>query len=244
MEDFDFTPWLDKVAILTIGFDRTITAHILFVDTKRKEIIVDVLAANKPYRHSAQQAIVLSIGSIISIRNASSDIHPRHVLPEPDFCRLNQPISFLRIAILSFMFLIFISGSVFLAILLDGVQVQMQIVTAIVDTAATILYTFSSSRGQQPYYASCPIVQRAMPRLAIHHAIFLTSILLLETTAFHIQQLLPVFWNTPSSRHETPFGITLAIAAMCALFAQLMDYRNILERAHLSFQPDNECNPS
>lgn len=48
----DLVPWQDKLAVfITYDGERT-TAHILFVDLKRNELIVDALTSNRPYPES------------------------------------------------------------------------------------------------------------------------------------------------------------------------------------------------
>ena len=63
----DLTPWQDKLAVLTLGDGESTTVHILYVDSEYNDIIVDVLASNRPYPGSDHRAFAIPFGRILSV---------------------------------------------------------------------------------------------------------------------------------------------------------------------------------
>lgn len=231
----DFVPWQDKLAVfITYDGERT-TAHILFVDLKRNELIVDALTSNRPYPESDHRGFIIPVGSIVSVGPAPSGLQARRPTPPPDPCRIPQPLSGSRFAVLAGLFFTMIPGGVILLFLTADWPYGVQLASIIMYTAAVALYTFSSNKGQQPYLLSCPVVHNELSRLLKRHVGFLAALVLFLTAALQIRPHLSNWWITSSARDESPFVVMLFIFGGCLAVTQIISNRSLLERAHLQF---------
>jgi len=82
-----------------------------------------------------------------------------------DPCLTRDYISFPRLVVFALLFLTFIGGGIFLA-LLEYRPYGIQFSSMVMYTAAVALYTFSRNRnGNQPFLLSCPAVRSQLPFL-------------------------------------------------------------------------------
>ena len=156
-----------------------------------------------------------------------------------DPCLRRDYISFPRLVVFVLLFLTFIGGAVFLA-LLEYRPYGIQFTSMVMYTAAVALYTFSRNRnGAQPFRLSCPVVRRQLPRLIRRHLGFLAALFIAQTTALKLRPNLPAHWVTPSSsRDASPFALTLGVLCLSLGVAQVLSNRSLLEDAHQSAQTD------
>jgi hypothetical protein len=155
-----------------------------------------------------------------------------------DPCLTRDYISFPRLVSFALLFLTFIGGAIFLA-LLEHQPYEIQFTSMVMYTAAVALYTFSRNRnGAQPFLLSCPVVRHQLPRLIRRHLGFLAVLLIAQTTALKLRSNLPAHWVTPSSRDASPFAVILGVLCLCLGVAQILSNRSLLEDAHLSVQTD------
>ena len=134
---------------------------------------------------------------------------------------------------LTICFLTMLLGSIAVYYWLQGFSFRLQAATAVGETAAVILYTFSKNRGNNPpYLYSCPIVQSQFPTLIRRHILFLFGIVVLETVAFELRSHLSTWWLTSAGRNETPFIAVLAILIGIIAVVQITTNRSLLESAH------------
>ena len=153
-----------------------------------------------------------------------------------DPCLTRDYISFPRLVVFALLFLTFIGGAIFLA-LLEYRPYGIQFTSMVMYTAAVALYTFSRNRnGAQPFLLSCPVVRRQLPRLIRRHLGFLAALFIAQTTALKLRSNLPAHWVTPSSRGASLFAFILGILCLCLGVAQVLSNRSLLEDAHLSAQ--------
>jgi hypothetical protein len=125
-------------------------------------------------------------------------------------------------------------GSPFLFIGLADIPYGVQLAAMVIYTAATILFTFSSSRGMQRYLFDCPYVRSQFRRLALRHLVFLAVLFLLLTVALQVRPHLPHWWLVHSGRPKTmpPFMTVLFILSGILLLAEIITNRSLLKRAH------------
>jgi hypothetical protein len=155
-----------------------------------------------------------------------------------DPCLTRDYISFPRLVVFVLLFLTFIGGAIFLA-LLEYRPYGIQFTSMVIYTAAVALYTFSRNRnGAQPFLLSCPVVLRQLPRLIRRHLGFLAALFIAQTTALKLRPNLPTHWVTPSSRDASPFAFVLGLLCLCLGVAQVLSNRSLLEDAHQSAQTD------
>jgi hypothetical protein len=155
-----------------------------------------------------------------------------------DPCLTRDYISFPRLVVFVLLFLTFIGGGIFLA-LLEYRPYGIQFTSMVMYTAAVALYTFSRNRnGAQPFLLSCPVVRRQLPRLIRRHLGFLAALFIAQTMALKFRPNLPAHWVTPSSRNASPFAFILGVLCLCLAVAQVLTNRSLLEDAHLSAQTD------
>jgi hypothetical protein len=155
-----------------------------------------------------------------------------------DPCLTRDYISFLRLVVFALLFLTFIGGAIFLALLEDR-PYGIQLTSMVIYTAAVALYTFSRNRnGAQPFLLSCPVVRRQLPRLIRRHLGFLAALFIAQTTALKLRPNLPARWVMPSSRGASPFAIILGVLCLCLGVAEILSNRSLLEDAHLSTRTD------
>ncbi len=233
----DFIPWQGKLTELTLYDGESTTVQILHVDSKRNELVVDILDSNRPYPGTDHRAFAIPIGDIVSVYPAPASVHPRRPLSPPDPCHTRQPFSLLRFVAFTFLFLTFIPGGFFLFLLLADEPFGFQLASLVIDTAAVALFTFSSNKGLQPYQLFCPVVRRQLPRLLRRHAGFLAALFILQTAAFELRPALPAFWVTAIVRSESPFVIVLTMLCASLAFAQILSNRSLLGQAHLELAP-------
>ncbi len=233
----DFIPWQGKLTELTLYDGESTTVQILYVDSKRNELVVDILDSNRPYPDTDHQAFAIPIGGIVSVYPAHASFHPRRPLPPPDPCRIRQPFSLLRFVVLTLLFLTFVPGGFFLLPMLADEPYGIQLASLVIDTAAVALYTFSGNQRLQPYQFFCPVVRLQLPRLLRRHAGFLAALFILQTAAFQLRPQLPAYWVTAIVRSESPFVIVLTILCASLAFAQILSNRSLLGHAHLELTP-------
>lgn len=155
-----------------------------------------------------------------------------------DPCLTRDYISLPRLVVFALLFLTFIGGAIFLA-LLEYRPYRIQFISMVMYTAAVVLYTFSRNRnGAQPFLLSCPVVRRELPRLIRRHLGFLAALFIAQTTAFKLRPNLPAHWVTPSSRDASPFALILGFFCLCLGVAQVLSNRSLLEGAHLTAQSE------
>lgn len=155
-----------------------------------------------------------------------------------DPCLTRDSISFPRLVVFTLLFLTFIGGGIFLA-LLEYRPYGIQFASMVMYTAAVALYTFSRNRnGAQPFLLSCPVVRRQLPRIIRRHLVFLATLFVAQTMAFKLRSNLPAQFVTPSSRDASPFALIMGVFCLCLAVAQVLSNRALLENAHLSPQSD------
>lgn len=155
-----------------------------------------------------------------------------------DPCLTRDYISFPRLVAFAILFLTFIGGGIFLA-LLEYRPYGIQFASMVMYTAAVALYTFSRNRnGAQPFLLSCPVVRRQLPRLIRRHLGFLAVLFVAQTMALNLRPNLPAHWVTPSSRDASPYAFIVGVFCLCLAVAQVLSNRSLLENAHLSAQSD------
>lgn len=155
-----------------------------------------------------------------------------------DPCLARDYISFPRLVVFALLFLSFIGGGIFLALLEDR-PYGIQFTSMAMYSAAVALYTFSRNRnGAQPFLLSCPVVRQQLPRLIRRHMCFLAALFVGQTTALKLRPNLPAHWVTPSSRDASPFALILGVLCLCLGAAQILSNRSLLEDAHLSAQTE------
>ncbi|MGD0911339.1 MAG: hypothetical protein ABR928_05550 [Terracidiphilus sp.] len=234
MRNEDFDAWLDKLASLSLDDGERTAAHVLYVDQRRTELIVEVLSSNRPYLSSDHRAFVIPFGRILSINPPPSGLAPRHSLPPDDPCREQYEL-FDRIALFGPIILVLVPGSLFLFIFLGSVPFGVQMASAIVYTTAVILMTFGAVRGQQPYVFACPVVQGLMWQLAKRHLCYLAILFVIETIALSLRPHLPAEWLVSSGKWMPPFSTALFILGLIPWAIQSFTNRSLLERTHLEF---------
>jgi hypothetical protein len=159
------------------------------------------------------------------VRNQASDWK--------DPCLTRDYISFPRLVVFALLFLTFMSGGIFLA-LMEYRPYGIQLTSMVTYTAAVALYTFSRNRnGAQPFLLSCPVVRRQLPRLIGRHLSFLATLFIAQTMALKLRPSLPAQWVTPSSRDASPFALILGVLCLCLAIVQVLTNRSLLDRAHL-----------
>ena len=155
-----------------------------------------------------------------------------------DPCLTRDYISFSRLVVFALLFLTFIGGAIFLA-LLEYRPYGIQFTSMVMYTAAVALYTFSRNRnGAQRFLLSCPVVRRQLPRLIRRHLGFLAALFIAQTTALNLRPNLSAHWVTPSSRDASLFTLILGVLCLCLAIVQTLTNRSLLDRAHLSAQTD------
>jgi hypothetical protein len=145
-------------------------------------------------------------------------------------------ISFPRLVVFALLFLTFIGGGIFLA-LLEYRPYGIQFASMVMYTAAVALYTFSRNRnGAQPFLLSCSVVRRQIPTLIRRHLGFLAALLLVQTTALEFRSSFPEYLIKPRGTDPSLFAVILGVAFGCLAVVQILSNRSLLERAHLSAQ--------
>jgi hypothetical protein len=154
---------------------------------------------------------------------------------QPDPC-LTQPISMLRFAVLTLLFLTMFSTAILLILLEDRPYgIQLSSITGY--TAAVAFYTFSRNRNDnQPFLLSCPVVRSQLPQVIRRHLGFLAALLLVQTIALRLRPHLPAYLITPKSTDVSPFALILGVLCGCLALVQVLSNRSLLGRAHLSVQ--------
>jgi len=153
-----------------------------------------------------------------------------------DPCLTRDYISFPRLVVFALLFLTFIGGGIFLA-LLEYRPYGIQCASTVMYTAAVALYTFSRNRnGNQPFLLSCPVVRSQLPQLIRRHLSCLAVLFIVQTEALKLRPSLPINWITPSSKDASPFSISLGIFCLVLAIVQILTNRSLLDRAHLSAQ--------
>lgn len=150
-----------------------------------------------------------------------------------DPCQPLQPVYGDRFVVMTLCFLVMFGGAAFLFPKSDQ-PYRVQIVSVFIDTAAVILYTFSSNKnGMRPFMFSCPVVLAAVPRLLWRHLGFLAVLVIVETVAFRVRPYLPSDWTTASHGDPSGFAIMLWVLCGCLALTQVLSNRSVLETAHL-----------
>jgi len=153
-----------------------------------------------------------------------------------DPCLTRDYISFPRLVVFALLFLTFIGGGIFLA-LLEYRPYGIQFSSMVMYTAAVALYTFSRNRnGNQPFLLSCPAVRSQLPRLIRRHLGFLAVLFAVQTVALKLRPNLPAYLITPRGKDASLFTIGLGIFCLCLGILEILTNRSLLERAHLSAQ--------
>lgn len=237
MRDRDFAVWQDKIAALTLDHAESTTVHILLVDARRGELIVDVLGSNRPYPDSDSHAFIIPSGRVREIAAAPAGTLARRSAPPADPCRSRRGFRFGRLLLVVALLVTGVLGGVVLLIVLEDRPYGVQIASSITYTTAAVLYTFGDDRGLGSYYFDCPAVRRELPRLAQRHVSFLIALLLIETTALDLRRRMPASWLVARGGHMPPFTGGLFILCGALLLAQVISNRSVLKRAHLAFTP-------
>src|SRR5580692_2898395 len=169
------------------------------------------------------------------LSQVSTDVvAPNRASDWKDPCLTRDYISFPRLVVFALLFLTFIGGGIFLA-LLEYRPYGIQSASVVMYTAAVALYTFSRNRnGNQPFLLSCPVVRSQLPQLIRRHLGFLAALFIVQTTALKFRPNLPAYWITPTGGDASPFAIILGILCFCLAIAETLTNRSLLERAHLS----------
>lgn len=237
MEPEDFTPWEDKLAVLTFDTGEVTTAQILQVDAKHYQLVADVLDSNRPYPDREHRAFTLPTGRILSVRAAPAGVHARRPTPPPDLCLQSSPLQISHFLELVLMLIILFPISLILFMLLSDWRYGIQLPSLLAYTTGVTLYTFGNNRAARPYLFDCPIVRHQLPRLLRRHVGFLAALFILQTTALHLRPRLPVYWITSNARNESPFENTVFLLCMALGLVEVFTNRSLLERAHLEFTP-------
>lgn len=232
----DLNPWVDKLAILSLKGGESTTVHVLYVDRKGCDLIVDVLSSNRPYPDSEHRAFPIPFRRILSVCPAPAGLSPRRPLPSPDPCRAEYG-SLDRILLFGPVVLFMVFGSLFLFIFLEDLPYGIQLASIISYTTAVFLITFSAQKRQQRYLFTCPVVHSQLSRLAQRHVGFLAILFVLQTAALSLRSRMPANWFVASGRNMPPFTLALFILCMGLGFTQVFTNRSLLERAHLEHPP-------
>jgi len=153
-----------------------------------------------------------------------------------DPCLTRDYISFPRLVVFALLFLTFIGGAIFLALLAYR-PYGIQFTSMVMYTAAVALYTFSRNRnGNQPFLLSCPAVRSQLRRLIRRHLGFLAVLFVVQTIALKLRPKLPAYLITPRGTDASLFAFGLGVFCLCLGIVQILTNRSLLERAHLSSQ--------
>jgi hypothetical protein len=230
----DLAPWQGKIAVLTFADGESATAHVLYVDPRQNEIIVDVLASSRPYEDSDHRAFTICTRKIRSVLPAPAGLYARRALPPPDPCRTGAVFSLARIVLFTLLFLIFISGGIIEVVLADR-PYGIQFGSMLVYTAAVVFYTFGSGQGRQRYLFGCPIVRPQLSRLAWRHVGFLALLFVFLTVAFQFRSRLPAAWLLSRGEHLPLFVTGLFVVGVILAVVETVTNRSLLKRAHLEY---------
>jgi hypothetical protein len=224
----NLAPWVDKLVILSLKNGESTTAHVLYVDKRGCDLVVDVLDSNRCYPGSEHRAFAIPCGRILSLRSAPPGLKPRRPLPSLDQCYAEYG-GLDRISLFLPIILLFTGSFGFLAFL----SFNSRWLSLIAYTALVVLLTFSAQRGQQRYLFTCPVVRSQLPRLLKRHFSYSVSLFVIDTLAFDFRSRFPAWWLTANGRNIPPFYIGLFIVFMALGMTQSITSRSLLQRAHL-----------
>jgi len=154
---------------------------------------------------------------------------------QPDLC-LTQKGSILRFTVLTLLFFTMLGGIVLL-ILLANRPYGIQVSSVVIYTAVVTLYTFSRNRNNmQPFLLSCPVVRLQIPTLVRRHVVFLTALVLVQTTALEFRPNLPEYLIKARGTHPSLFAVILGVLCVSFAIGQTLSNCSLLERSHRSAQ--------
>lgn len=233
MPHTETTDWLDKTRAGVIGVfryrdGRELAAKIIGVMDSLNELVVEVVPAKAPFSEEEPKRQIISIDEVLSFDPLPEESQSSL---RSDLC--DPPIfSPGRFAALTIIFLGWIAGSMFLAILHLQGRLRLWEAAVVCYSLFQLFFTFARTRGFRPYSFSCPIVKRQVPRLLSFHLAFLAVLVSLLTIAFHVRPNLPAWWNVEDQKGATPFVVLVGLLCYSLAFGQLFINRSLLARAH------------
>jgi hypothetical protein len=150
-----------------------------------------------------------------------------------DPCHAKDTFSPERFSAFLLLFVVGLGVGSILFFLLSDTPYGIQLASAVLYSAAVIIYGFARNRnGIQPFLVACPVVVGQYPRLVKRHLGFLAVMIAFETVALRIKPHLSSWWLTASGRNPPPFYIAVALPVGALAIVEIMTNRGVLERAH------------